>query len=54
MAAEEARYTCKGPKEGPDSGQGRQWVRGHTEAWRSALLPIHCVSEINLGWPVNV
>lgn len=44
----------KGPKEGPASGQGRQWVRDQTEAWRSVLMPAHCFSEVSLGWPVSL
>lgn len=44
----------KGPKEGPASGQGRQWVRDQTEPWRSVLMPAHCFSEVSLGWPVSL
>lgn len=30
--------------------KGRQQVKGHTEAWRSGLLSIHCVREVNLDY----
>lgn len=48
MGAEEARFVCKGPKEGQAAGK-----RPHRGLGVRTVVH-HCVREVNLGWPVSV